>query len=129
MALVFGDRIKETTTTSGSTDFTLLGAVTGYRAFSSVLSTSDTCYYCCVSAAGGWEVGLGTFTSPSTLARTTVLSSSNSGSKTVFDTDTKEIFLTCPASECGPNAKYPDSANGKTYRVSFTNGAIVAVEV
>ena len=98
MAQKIADRVRETTTTTGTGSIALAGAVTGYRSFSSVLSTGDTTSYC-VSDQGGanWEVGIGTFTSPSTLARTTILSSSNSGSIVTFTTGSKDVFITEPA--------------------------------
>jgi hypothetical protein len=99
MALLVADRVQETTTTTGTGDITLAGAVTGYQAFSSVLATSDSTYYTIADQSGSnWEVGLGTFTSPSTLARTTILSSSNSGSVVTFGAGTKNVFITYPAS-------------------------------
>jgi hypothetical protein len=100
MALKIADRVKETTTTVGSGSITLAGAVTGYRTFASVLSTADTTYYCIADQGGSnWEVGLGTFTSPTTLARTTILSSSNSGSVVTFGAGTKDVFITEPSSQ------------------------------
>ena len=82
MALVVKDRVKETTATTGTGTLTLAGAVTGFQTFTSVLSDGDTTYYGIFeSATGAFEVGLGTFTSSgTTLARTTILESSNSGS-------------------------------------------------
>lgn len=104
MALVVGNRIKETTTTTGTGDVTLAGASTGYAAFSSVLSTGNTTYYCIADQGGSnWEVGLGTFTSPSTLARTTVYSSSNSNTLVTFTTGTKDVFITQVAN-AAPNS-------------------------
>ena len=131
MALVFADRIKETSTTTSTSNMILLGATTGFKAFSSVLANADTCYYCIDDNIGNWEIGLGTWTTASnTLTRTTVLSNSlNDTSKIVFSAGTKDVFITIPAAQVGPNAQYPDSANNKTYRVSFTNGIITTVEV
>jgi hypothetical protein len=98
MALIVADRVQETSTTTGTGSFTLAGAVTGYQAFSSVLATADTTYYTIADQGGAnWEVGLGTFTSPSTLARTTILSSSNAGSAVSFAAGTKNVFITYPA--------------------------------
>ena len=98
MALIVADRVQETSTTTGTGSFTLDGAVTGYQTFASVLSTSDTTYYTIADQGGAnWEVGLGTFTSPSTLARTTILSSSNAGSAVNFTAGTKNVFITYPA--------------------------------
>ena len=98
MALIVADRVQETSTTTGTGSFTLDGAVVGYQTFASVLSTSDTTYYTIADQGGAnWEVGLGTFTSPSTLARTTILSSSNAGSAVNFTAGTKNVFITYPA--------------------------------
>jgi hypothetical protein len=98
MALIVADRVQETSTTTGTGNFTLDGAVTGFRAFSSVLATADTTYYTIADQGGAnWEVGLGTFTSPSTLARTTILSSSNAGSAVNFTAGSKAVFITYPA--------------------------------
>ncbi len=98
MAFIVADRVQETTTTTGTGSIALGGAVTGYQAFSAVLATSDTTYYTIADQTGSnWEVGVGTFTSPSTLARTTILSSSNSGSAVTFAAGTKNVFITYAA--------------------------------
>jgi hypothetical protein len=96
MALVKADRVKETTTTTGTGTVTLAGAATGYRTFTSVLADQDTCYYCIAGqGTSEWETGLGTFTtSGTTLARTTVLASSNSGNAVNFSAGTKDVFIT-----------------------------------
>ena len=97
MALVVKDRVKETTTTTGTGAITLAGAVAGFQAFSGVLSDSDTTYYAIVHRdTAEFEVGLGTYSS-STLTRTTVLESSNSGNAVNFTSGTKDIFITYPA--------------------------------
>ena len=101
MAFLLKDRVKETSTTTGTGAFTLGGASATFDTFSSVLSDGDTTYYAIVHAATGtdeWEVGLGTFASSgSTLTRTTVLSSSNNGSATNFSAGDKDVFITYPA--------------------------------
>ena len=80
MALVLKDRVKETSTTAGTGTVTLDGAVTGFQAFSAVGDGNSTYYAIVDNATGAWEVGIGTYTSSgTTLSRTTVLSSSNSG--------------------------------------------------
>ena len=101
MALVVADRVKETTTTSGTGAITLAGAAYGFRSFSAAIGDGNTTYYCISDQAGAnWEVGIGTFTASSnTLARTTVLSSSNAGSLVNFDSATKDVFVTLPASK------------------------------
>lgn len=94
----FFDRVRETTTTTGTGTITLAGAVTGFRSFGSVLTTGDDCYYAIVSSGSEWEVGIGTYTaSGTTLARTNILSSSNSGNAVNFSAGTKDVFITQPA--------------------------------
>lgn len=107
MALILKDRVKETTAVTSTGTATLLGAVTGYQSFS-VIGTGNTCYYTIASQTGSeWEVGIGTYTSPNQLARTTVLSSSNSGSLVNFSAGTKDVFVTQPAGK----AVYTDASN------------------
>jgi hypothetical protein len=98
MALVLKDRVKETTTTTGTGTVTLLGASTGYQAFSS-LGTGSTTYYTIAGQTGSeWEVGIGTYTLVGTvLSRDTVLASSNSGSLVNFSAGTKDVFVTYAA--------------------------------
>lgn len=96
MALVLKDRVKETTTTTGTGAYTLAGAVTGYQAFS-VVGDGNTTYYT-VTDGTNWEVGIGTYTlSGTTLSRDTILASSNSGNAVSWGAGSKEVFLTYPA--------------------------------
>jgi len=96
MALVLNDRVRETTAVTGTGSATLLGAVTGYQSFSTI-GNGNTTYYTIADQGGpNWEVGLGTYSS-GTLARTTVLSSSNSGSLVNFTAGTKDVFVTQPS--------------------------------
>ena len=98
MALVLADRVRETTTTTGTGTVTLAGAVTGYQSFSVVGNGNTTYYTIAGQGTSEWEVGIGTYTSVgTTLARTTVLASSNSGSLVVFSAGTKDVFVTYPA--------------------------------
>ena len=99
MALVVADRVKETTTTTGTGAVSLAGAATNFRTFSSVLSNADTTYYAIVDNANfAFEVGLGTYASSgNTITRTTVLSSSNSNSAVDFGAGSKDVILTYPA--------------------------------
>ena len=101
MALVIADRVRETTTTTGTGTITLAGAVSNFETFTANLSNSDTTYYSIVDNTNGtFEVGLGTFTSSgTTLARTTVIASSNSNSAVNFGSGTKDVFITIPATK------------------------------
>jgi hypothetical protein len=70
----------------------------GYRTFSAVMSTNDTCYYSIQGrTTSEWEVGLGTYSSANTLTRTTVYSSSNSNAAVTFSAGTKDVFLSIVA--------------------------------
>ena len=102
MAFAYKDRVKETTTTTGTGTVTLGGAVTGFRRFQDAFSTSDTMYYVIDGGSGEWEVGLGTLATTTTLARTSVLSSSNSGSAVNFSAGTKNVWCDVPAVAIGP---------------------------
>ncbi len=99
MALVVNDRVKETSTTTGTGTLTLAGAVTGFETFSSAIGNANTTYYAIVNTVNSeFEVGLGTV-GAGTLARTTVISSSNSDSAVDFAAGTKNVFVTLPASK------------------------------
>lgn len=101
MALVLADRVQETTTTTGTGTVTLAGAVSGFQSFAAVGDGNSTYY----TIAGGaeWEVGIGTYTSAgTTLSRTTVISSSNSGSLVSFSAGSKNVFVTYPAARAVP---------------------------
>jgi hypothetical protein len=101
MALVINDRVKETTTTTGTGTVSLGGAVTGFETFAAGVGNSNTTYYAIVhQTANEFEVGLGTLDGDSSdLARTTVISSSNSDSAVDFAAGTKDVFCTIPASK------------------------------
>ena len=101
MALVVNDRVKETSTTTGTGTLNLAGAVLGFETFVAGIGNSNTTYYSIVNENGEFEVGIGTVTdaSPDTLSRTTILSSSNSDSSVNFSAGTKDVFCTLPASK------------------------------
>ena len=120
MALVIADRVRETSTTTGTGTLTLAGAVSGFQTFSTAIGNTNTCYYTVVNGSE-WEVGLGTVAA-GTLARTTILKSSNAGSAVDFSAGTKDVFGTYPADK----AVLTDSAqtlSSKTIEAgTFTNG-------
>ena len=103
MALVLNDRVKETSTTTGTGTLDLSGASTGFVTFVAGIGNSNTTYYAIHNqGTAEWEVGLGTVTdaTPDTLARTTVISnSSGNTSKIIFGSGTKDVFCTFPASK------------------------------
>lgn len=97
MAHVVADRVRETSSSTGTGSLTLSGAVVGFRTFASApMVVGDTCHYAATMGTS-WEIGIGTLTGGSTLARTAVLSSSNGGSPINFATGVKDIALVIPA--------------------------------
>lgn len=97
MALVFKDRVKVTSTTTGTGTLTLGSAVSGFQDFS-VIGNGNTTYYTITDQSGNWEVGVGTYTSSgTTLSRDTILESSNGGTAIDFSAGTKTVFVTYPA--------------------------------
>ena len=102
MAFLLNDRVKETSTSTGTGTINLAGAETGFESFVSGIGNSNTTYYAIVhQTADEFEVGIGTVTdaSPDTLSRTTIISSSNSDSAVNFSSGTKDVFCTLPASK------------------------------
>ena len=102
MAFAVADRVRETTTTTGTGTLNLGGAVSGFRTFVSGIGDGNVTYYAIVHrTAAEFEIGIGTVTDASTdtLSRTTVLSSSNSNSAVTFSAGTKDVFCTQPASK------------------------------
>jgi len=127
MALVLKDRVKETTTTTGTGSFSLAGAVTGYDSFGQI-GTGNTTYYAVYLDGGSeWEVGIGTYTAPSTLSRDTILASSNSGSVVTFSAGQKTIWCDYPAGK----AVYLDASGSISepiVNISGLSGAISTVD-
>lgn len=110
MAHVVADRVKDTSTTTGTGNLTLSGAApSGFRTFGSVLANNDTCFYAVEhQSAAEWEVGLGTYVSATpALARTSVIASSNAGAAVNFSAGTKNCFITSPAVAQGSGVLSP----------------------
>ena len=101
MAFVLNDRVKETTTSTGTGTINLAGAADTFETFVAGIGTTNTCFYCIShQTANEFEVGIGTVTdaSPDTLSRDTIISSSNSDSAVSLSSGTKDVFCTYPAS-------------------------------
>jgi len=123
MALVLNDRVKETSTTTGTGSFTLDGAVTGFETFSSAIGNTNTTYYAIAIQGGSeFEVGLGTV-SAGALSRDTIISSSNSDNAVDFSAGTKDVFCTLPASK----AVFKDASDVVSGVPS--NGFVIAMSI
>lgn len=126
MALVINDRVKETTTTTGTGTLDLGGSVQGFESFVSGIGTGNETYYA-ISQSGtnDFEVGIGTVTdaTPDTLSRDTILSSSNSDNAVNFGAGTKNVFCTQPASK----AVYLNAAGDPVGAASVGEATALAV--
>jgi hypothetical protein len=101
MAFALNDRVKETSTTTGTGTFDLAGAETGFESFVSGVGDGNQTYYAISNdGTNEFEVGIGTVTdaTPDTLSRDTIISSSNSDALVDFSAGTKTVFCTLPAS-------------------------------
>lgn len=98
MALVHADRVKETSTTTGTGTLSLAGAETGFRTFVAGIGNGNSCWYV-IEDGADWEVGIGTVTdaTPDTLSRTTILASSNGGAAVNWSAGTKYVYCAHPA--------------------------------
>lgn len=126
MALVVNDRVKETSTTTGTGTLDLGGAALDFESFVSGIGTGNTTYYA-ISHAGtnDFEVGIGTVTDAATdtLSRDTILSSSNSDNAVNFGAGTKDVFCTQPASK----AVYLDASGDPVGAASVGEATALAV--
>jgi len=115
MAFIVNDRVKETTTTTGTGAVTLAGASSGFDTFAAGIGGSNVTYYTIAhQAVDEWEVGVGTLNGgASTLTRTQIISSSNGDAAVSFAVGTKDVFCTLPAGKIAtPEAEaYGSSAN------------------
>lgn len=116
MAFVIKDRVKVLATTTGTGNFTLGSAVTGYQSFSVIGDGNTTFYTIAAQATNDWEVGIGTYTASGTLlSRDTILESSNGGAAVDFPAGTKDVFVTYPAER----AVYLDAAGAYPVQNTF----------
>ena len=125
MALVLKDRVKETTTTTGTGTINLAGAASGFQSFVSGVGDGNTTYYTLLDANGtAWEVGIGTITdaSPDTLARTTILASTNSNNALTLTSGTHTVFATYPAGK----AVYLDASGNLSHTVDVSSDTNLA---
>ena len=127
MAFKLNDRVKESSATTGTGTFTLGGAVSGFETFAAGIGGGNTTYYCIFeTGTARFEVGFGTLNGgASTLARTYIISSSNSDAAVNFAGAT-EVFCTVPGAKIGlPNPEeYGSSSAPKiiTVKVATKSG-------
>lgn len=120
------DRVKETTSTTGTGPINLEGAYSGYQSFLSAVGSGSTTYYCIAhDQASDWEVGIGTVGNGQ-LFREVVLASSNGGEFVAFSRGTKDVFVTYPAVkhvalDTDGNVNLPDTEiSAKLFSGSFS---------
>jgi hypothetical protein len=119
MALVLADRVKETAISPGTGAVTLLGATLGFQSFAVVGNGNTTLYTIADQGGNKWEVGIGTYSSTGpTLARTTVLSSSNSNTLVDFNAGVQDVFVTYPSSK----SVYLDASNNVNALGTISSG-------
>ena len=119
MAYVVKDRVKVTSTTTGTGTFTLGAAAVGFQDFS-VIGDGNQTYYC-ITDNTNWEVGIGTFTlSGTTLARS-VLESSNSDALVNFSAGSKDVFVTFPSENTLGTVPTADNSSVGTDLVAWLN--------
>ena len=129
MALILNDRVKETSTTTGLSDFALGGAATGFQSFSAGIGVNNTTYYA-VYDATDWEVGLGTLSGDGlTLARTTIYKSSNANNKVNFGAGAKSVFVTYPADIASSALQPSDNVSSLTNDAGYIGSADIGVTV
>ena len=123
MALVVADRVKQTAASiTGTGTYTLSGTFTGFQTFTEGVGDGNTTYYAAVDGAN-FEIGIGTYTaSGTTLARTTILQSSNSDNAVSWSSATPIIFTTYPADK----AVFTDANGDVTIKTS--DGAILNLQ-
>ena len=126
MALVINDRVKVTSTTTGTGAMALGSAVTGFETFAQGIGNNNTTYYCIFNqGTTEWEVGLGTLSTTTNLQRTTIISSSNSDNVVDFAAGTKDVFCTLPASK----AVYLDASGDPVPDTLASKGFALAVAI
>ena len=127
MALVINDRVKETSTTTGTGTLDLAGVVTGFVTFVAGIGNSNTTYYAIhEQGTANFEIGIGTVTdaTPDTLARTTVLNNSLGTTAKINFSGTLDVFCTMPASKTATNGTFtiafPDPATPANAIISMS---------
>jgi hypothetical protein len=126
---VTGDRVKDTTTTTGTGNITVSGtAPTGFRTLSTVATADGDTLFLAIVGGSEWEVCLATRVSANVYSRATPLASSNSGSAVSFAAGTKDVFITLPASKIADNTAYASTWDGDTATAPSKNAVYDKLE-
>ena len=127
MAFVLNDRVKQTSTSTGTATISLTGTEAGFETFVAGIGDTNNTFYC-ISHDGtaDFEVGIGTVTdaSPDTLSRDTVNSSSNSDNKVDFGVGTKTVFCTYPAKRA-PSASMTATTYINTHAATISDSQTI----
>jgi hypothetical protein len=95
------DRVKETTTTTGTGAITLGGAVPDFQSFATAFGANSVVVsYCIDDGISNWEVGDGTFNGTTSLTRDVVRASTNGGALVNFGAGTKLVWCDFSAKLC-----------------------------
>lgn len=102
---VFRDRVKDSSTTTGTGAVTLSGtAPTGYQTFANAFPVLGTPFLYCISdsASGLWETGTGWLTAATTMARDPNVMDGSSGNGVLvnFTSGSKDVFVTITSHWC-----------------------------
>lgn len=131
----YADRVKEASTSTGTGSISLSGAPTGFRTFAAGFTVGATMPYAISDAAGNWEIGTGTLSGSTTLARTTVLASSNANALVSFPAGSKDVFCTLAADNIARGMVNKDDAGfdivlcaGQSNMVGYGNTASAAID-
>lgn len=99
---MFANRVKETTTTTGTGNITLAGAESGFQSVNSAFSTSGWFVYWIVGGTE-WECGFGHLSASTTMVRDKVLDNSGDGTTALnFSAGTKFVFCDPMEAFSGP---------------------------
>lgn len=131
MALITADRVRDTSTTTGTGPVTVSGtAPLGFRTFSAVLAVNDTFLgMIAMQNVNEWEVGLYTYSGTNQITRTTILASSNGGSAVNFSAGAMDVMMTNNAERAvlGTDLTVPviygGAAAGSSLALQSTSGA------
>jgi hypothetical protein len=118
MAFVINDRVKETTSTIGTSTVTLSGAQLGFQSFIDGVGAGNSTYYT-IALGNQWEVGIGSLTNATTFTRDSVITSSNASTLVNFSSGVKDIFVALPA-EYTPSPSMTAQKFVNTHSTSIT---------